>query len=108
MFYGMGAGKYPTASAVVSDIVACLTTEPDAYRGFLENDEPLLSVNDIPMDYCLAVEAEISLLIARIPSLVHLSSDGKVEYILCENMSQKAILEALGGISVLKCMRAII
>lgn len=108
MFYGMGAGKCPTASAVISDIVACLTTDSCDYRGFSENDEALLEGDGVPMAYCLAVDADISALSVKIPSLVHLSTDGETQYLLCENMTRSEIFAALDGVAVKKCMRAIV
>lgn len=108
MLYGMGAGKYPTASAVISDIVAALTTDVGRYPTFVGYNGEILATDDMPLAYCLAVNADFSTLTAKIPSLVHLSVDGETQYVLCENMSKKAIFEALDGISVLKCMRAVV
>ena len=109
MFYGMGAGKLPTASAVISDIIAVvLRHDTNAYTVFAENDEALLDKADLPDAYCLAVEADTEVILERIPSLTMLSSEDSIKYILCENMSENAIMASLDGISVVKCMRAIV
>ena len=109
MFYGMGAGKLPTASAVVSDIMAAiLRKDTDRYTVFIENDEALLDKAELADSYCLAVEAKSEIVSERIPSMILLSEKDGVSYILCESMSENAIHAALEGLSVSKCMRAIV
>lgn len=109
MFYGMGAGKLPTASAVVSDIMAAiLRKDTDRYTVFTENDEALLDKAELADSYCLAVEAKSEIVSERIPSMILLSEKDGVSYILCESMSENAIHTALEGLSVSKCMRAIV
>lgn len=108
MFYGMGAGKLPTASAVVSDIMAIVTDKEKKYTEFLQNDEALCELASLSDSYCLAVEGDTETLNAKIPSMVLLAEKGNTKYILCENMSQNEILTALDGFTVMKCMRAIV
>ena len=109
LLYGMGAGKYPTASAVISDIMAVLLRErTDRYTFFAANDQALLDLPDLPDAYCLAVEGDIGTLHQRIPSMTWLSCQGNIQYILCEDMSENAIRAALEGITIIKCMRAIV
>ncbi|MBQ7594641.1 MAG: homoserine dehydrogenase [Synergistaceae bacterium] len=45
MFYGRGAGKLPTASAVVSDVIECAKTLGRNVKDGLEDLEPVASVN---------------------------------------------------------------
>ncbi|MBR2987970.1 MAG: homoserine dehydrogenase [Clostridia bacterium] len=109
MFYGMGAGKLPTASAVVSDIIAAINrSDSNGYTFFLPNDESLLSPEETPDAFCLLVQADADILYERIPSLALLNSKDGVHSILCEDMSKKTIYEAFDGLAVLKCLRAIV
>lgn len=109
LFYGMGAGKLPTASAVLSDVIAALTRETtDGYTVFTANDEALLSPNEAPDAYCLAVAADAKTLTERLPDLVLLCEEEGVSYILSEDISKNALLETLGDLPVLHCMRALV
>lgn len=45
MFYGRGAGKLPTASAVVSDVIECLREEGRSINNEFADLEPVKSVN---------------------------------------------------------------
>jgi len=59
MFYGMGAGKFPTAGAVISDILAILRRKDDTdrYRFFENNDCAPMAYDEIKYDYCVKVTA---------------------------------------------------
>lgn len=56
MFYGQGAGKLPTASAVVADIVeACKHLDKNIVTHWYSKEMSLLPMQDIPTKYYLAV-----------------------------------------------------
>jgi len=67
LYYGAGAGAYPTASAVVADIVdvtRSLTTDPDnrvphlAFQPDKINDTPILPMDDVETAYYLRMNAD--------------------------------------------------
>ena len=59
MFYGKGAGKLPTASAVLGDIIEILCgTQPKVLPSFVEETAVLTDDLDIPRRYYLRVRLE--------------------------------------------------
>lgn len=51
MFYGSGAGKLPTASAVVSDIVEAVKTKKNVYIGWDPEELSLVSVGSVKRSF---------------------------------------------------------
>lgn len=110
MFYGMGAGKFPTAGAVISDILAILRRkgDTDGYR-FFENDECApLSYDQTKYDYCVKLSAERQTL-NELPFSYTLlqEADGEL-YVLIEDVAKSDLCKALDGLAVSLCMRAIV
>ena len=109
MFYGMGAGKFPTASAVISDIMAIVRKSSNRRDVvFSEYGGTVPAKEDFSDAYCLAVTADTKVLLERIPTLVVLGEAGDTKYVLCENVTVGELMKTLDGIPVLKCMRAIV
>ena len=109
MFYGMGAGKFPTAGAVISDIVAIIRRkdDTDAYRFFEANTMDLLSYGDVRYDFCLAVEATREALQEKLDSYTILKVEDGTLYLLCENCTKREIAASLEGFKF-TMMRAIL
>ena len=47
MFYGSGAGKLPTASAVVSDVIKAVEVKKNVYIGWDSEELPLMSIGNV-------------------------------------------------------------
>ncbi len=109
MFYGMGAGKYPTASAVISDILAAAEKKAsERPRLFTAYPYPLVDPAEWRTDYCLSVRCHRDALGERLPAYCVLHEADGVLDLLCEDISKKTLLEAMAGIEVLMLMRAVV
>ncbi len=62
MFYGRGAGRYPTAGAVVADICAILSGAASAEKQhvFTRDEDSLLAFEDVPFSYYVRVRGDSS------------------------------------------------
>ncbi len=62
MFYGRGAGRYPTAGAVVADIAAILSGAAQAEKQhvFTRDEESLLAFEDVPFTYYIRTRGDSS------------------------------------------------
>lgn len=60
MFYGRGAGRYPTAGAVVADAVAVLSGAAAAERRhvFTRDDSAVVPFDDVPFDYYIRTKSD--------------------------------------------------
>ena len=110
MFYGMGAGKFPTAGAVISDILAILRRKDDTdrYRFFENNDCAPMAYDEIKYDYCVKVTADRKALDAMPLTYTLLKEENGKLYVLIEDIAKSDLYAALGGVTVSLCMRAIV
>ncbi|MBR2987181.1 MAG: homoserine dehydrogenase, partial [Clostridia bacterium] len=110
MFYGMGAGKFPTAGAVISDILAILRRkdQTDDYCFFKENDLETVAYDEAKSDFCVAVQAERVDMDQRLSAYTLLKEDGDTLYLLCEDVSKRELEKALDGLTLTMLMRAIV
>lgn len=110
MFYGMGAGKFPTAGAVISDILAILRRKQDTegYTFFESNTCELTAYTDVKHDYCVKVEAARDVLGALPIAYTLLKEEAGACYLLAEDVTKKELDAALDGVKVSVCMRAIV
>lgn len=109
MFYGMGAGKLPTASAVLSDILSAAERRgADKPRRFAEHTLPLVDEKEQNCDYCISLRCHRDALNGRIPSYCVLSEQEGVIDLLCEDISKSQLLEATAGLEILGLMRALV
>lgn len=94
MFYGPGAGKLPTASAVVGDLVDA-AWHLDARRDLDWADarpEAMANVKDLPLPYVVRTDAPQAQVEAALGAVTHLAPDG---YLLSEDKT-RASIEAAG------------
>ncbi len=94
MFYGPGAGKLPTASAVVGDLVDAVWHK-DARRdlGWADADPAAMAdVKDVPLPYVVRTDAPQADVEAAFGSVTKLGADG---YLLSSDTTKSAI-EAAG------------
>lgn len=110
MFYGMGAGKFPTAGAVISDILAILRRgdETDSYRFFTNNTCELSAYGETKYAYCVKVKADRKTIDAMPFTYTLLKEENEDLYLLVEDMTKKELDALLCGMTVSMCMRAII
>jgi len=110
MFYGMGAGKFPTAGAVISDILAVLRRkdDTDGYCFFTDNTCELSAYDKTKQAYCVKVKADRKALDAMPFTYTLLKEENGDVYFLVEDITKQDLDAALGGVSVLMCMRAIV
>ena len=103
MFYGRGAGRYPTAGAVVADIVAVLSGAASAEKNhvFVRDDSAVLPFDDVKFAYYIrtasgsASEAEETF--RRVfddVCVVKGSADGICEFI-CGKLSKRELDHAM-------------
>ncbi len=109
MFYGMGAGKFPTAGAVISDILAILRRKDDTenYRFFTNNTCELLAYGETKHSYCVKAKADRKTLDTMPFNYTLLKEENGELYLLVEDITKQELLAALGA-SVSMCMRAIV
>ena len=110
MFYGMGAGKFPTAGAVISDIIAIIRRKDDTnhYRFFENNTDLPKAYEETKHAYCVKVTADRAVLEALPFAYTLLKEEDGFLYFLAEDVTKKELDAALGGMTVSLCMRAIV
>ena len=110
MFYGMGAGKFPTAGAVISDILAILRRKDDTngYRFFENNTCEPKAYAQTKHSYCVKAKADRALLDAMPFGYTLLKEENGDVYFLVEDITKNELDEALNGVTVSICMRAIV
>ena len=110
MFYGMGAGKFPTAGAVISDILAIIRRKDDTngYRFFENNTCELKAYAQTKHSYCVKVKADRTLLDALPFGYTLLKEENGEIYFLVEDVTKNELDAALNGVTVSICMRAIV
>ena len=94
MFYGPGAGKLPTASAVAGDMADC-AWHMEQRRPLDWNaacPEAMMDVRDLPLPYLVRTDASQEAVEAKLGAAVKAGADG---YVLSQPMTRKAI-EASG------------
>lgn len=100
VFYGRGAGSFPTASAVVNDIVECINAENTIYPAWgAERNDLLESYENFAFKHY--VRADISA--AKVKELFAdavILSEGEECAFLTSEMSENSLSEKLEGISV--------
>ena len=109
MFYGMGAGKFPTAGAVISDILAILRRkdDTDSYRFFTDNTCELSAYDTTKHAYCVKVKADRKAPDAIPFSYSLLKEENGELYLLIEDITKQELYAAFGA-TVSMCMRAIV
>lgn len=112
VFYGKGAGKLPTASAVVSDIVAAVK-ENGASRSMYWEDSAqdfLLPPEELRFRYYVRAEADPAAAKARFGEVRALSRENALEgetAFLTPEMSEREFTEKAKGLSVLSAIRVL-
>lgn len=118
MFYGRGAGKFPTASAVVGDVIDCakhLTARK--YLHWVDGDENYVadSSNDIARFYVLLktndIKSAVSEIEAKLCGASYIVNEDKNEIaVLTENDIEKKLIEQINSLAcseVVKTLHAI-
>ena len=110
MFYGRGAGKFPTAGAVISDILAILRRKDntDGYRFFTDNACELLAYDQTKYAYCVKAKTDRKTLDAMPIIYTLLKEEGQDVCFLVEDITKQELLAVLDGVTVSMCMRAIV
>jgi len=80
MFYGKGAGKFPTASAVISDVIDC-TREKQSQRNMFWEDTTSFIPDDSKYEFLLRVNETDTKKLALLGNLRRLSAGNAVGYI---------------------------
>ncbi len=80
MFYGKGAGKFPTASAVISDIIDCVREKHSQRNIFWENTTSFIP-DDSQYDFLLKVNDTDAKKLASLGNLKRVSAGNAVGYI---------------------------
>lgn len=109
LFYGMGAGKRPTASAIISDVLSIVKKgkNVDTTRRFAENTRELIGVDDVKADYCVELVCDKEVLAEKLADYCVLREEVGTLYVLCENISKNDLLAALADVKVQMLMKAI-
>jgi homoserine dehydrogenase len=105
MFYGQGAGKDPTASAVVSDILDILT---ESYQKdyFSQDDFKLSCNNTVKSKYYIRItpkqslESEILSLVTKQGIIVRLVETGSDIVLISEKITQKYVAKVIESIEM--------
>ncbi len=111
MLHGMGAGRYPTASAIVTDIIDAVTFGGGRHgktRALLPYTGEECTFSDVEYDWCVLVEASSDELKEKLPNICVLSENDGVSAILCEKISENSLKAELSEFSVKKLIRALI
>ncbi|MCR4806047.1 MAG: homoserine dehydrogenase [Lachnospiraceae bacterium] len=58
MFYGSGAGKLPTASAVVSDVIEAVKVKENVHIGWAEEELSLVSIGNVKRSFFVRVSGK--------------------------------------------------
>lgn len=118
MFYGRGAGKFPTASAVVGDVIDCAKhITARKYLHWLDGEENYVadSLDDIAKLYILVKTTDIKTTIKEIEATFNnatyvVSEDESEIAILTENDIERKLREQINSLSsceVVKTLHAI-
>ncbi len=118
MFYGRGAGKFPTASAVVGDVIDCAKhLSARKYLHWVDGEENYVadSADDIAKLYVLVKTNNIDASIKEIESTFNnasyvVSEDATEIAILTENDIERKLIEQINSLScsqVVKTLHAI-
>lgn len=108
MFYGRGAGKMPTASAVVSDICSCLKDNSDKGYFWEEAKGAYIPYEKAYESYLVRVDAKDKDKIeAKFSDVSFIHLPGKVDEVafISPVMKNEEIENALSGINVIKKIR---
>ena len=102
MFYGRGAGKLPTASAVVADIID-IAKSPENDRSFplvkTASESDIADISDYSCKNLLVFDAKADdKVIGAFNASEALSKDGKVAFIT-EDLTEKALNEKLSALT---------
>ncbi len=109
MFYGRGAGRYPTAGAVVADVVACLSGAASAEKicEFKCGDASVLPFDSVKFSYYIRTVGksaadvfECAAAVCEEAKLLEGSADGKVE-LVCGKLSKTeltSLCSSLGNV----------
>ena len=110
MFYGMGAGKYPTSCAVISDIIVATGSRSgvSGQKNFFDSNAPLIKHEDALENYCIAVKVDKETVSEKVKDYCILSEENGVVYLLCERMGRSDLQSAFDGFEILELMRAIV
>lgn len=79
MYYGKGAGKLPTASAVVSDVVDCARHQGKTIMCFWSQDEAkMVDIGDVERGFFVRAKAEAALDVeAAFPGAERIEAEGR-------------------------------
>ena len=69
MFYGSGAGKLPTASAVVSDVIEAVKTKGNVYNGWDSEELSLVNVGSVKRSFFVRVSGSEADKLASVESI---------------------------------------
>lgn len=104
LFYGRGAGKMPTASAVVADIVDIARECKKTITWSVSEQTILCDSTEFPSRFM--VRASDERLKDRLPSNHFVIQNGKIA-LITESMTQKELTAALNGTDVLSIYRVL-
>ena len=103
MFYGPGAGKLPTASAVVADIIDIIASRDNDVRPIVWEQATAADIADFNSYACRRMFIVNGALPCTLPAGRTVKNGDLIAYITDGNVSEKdaaAIAEKLGGILV--------
>lgn len=109
MLYGMGAGKYPTASAIISDMIyaAGMRDKHHSERGWYDLSK-VAEYADIRYAWCVLAQASSDEIASVLPKACFLSrSDDECTFI-CEDISLKELKEKMSEFTIRKLIRALV
>lgn len=106
MFYGEGAGRYPTSGALISDILEAATIPAGGVIWKSWEDE-MIPYEDMPMDWCVEIRASRDVLQDLLETYAILYEQEGILGLFCSFISKNDLLSGLAGYSVQRILRAI-
>ncbi len=107
MFYGQGAGKLPTASAVVSDLIDCVKGQTDSLMGWGEADpEQVADPEELVMAWYLRTEEPVHRITHALGDCAFLASpNAPNEFgVITAAMSKKTLKAKTQGLDIFLCL----